>query len=207
MASSKNRKILILGVAILGTLGFVGPLLITLYSVFTGVEQAPPPQPVESAQPQDDPAQIRAQIAGYEQVLKREPNNPSVLQNLSTLYLRSGDINKAASTTARLVEQQPDNPQLRAQLAALYQISGQFGKAEQTYDQVLAKDKNNVNALVGKADLEKAKGNKAAAKALYTRAEQAAPVDVKPRVREYAAKALAPTPAAPAKPPGPASTP
>ncbi|MBW4697419.1 MAG: tetratricopeptide repeat protein [Aphanocapsa lilacina HA4352-LM1] len=197
--TTNNRKILLLGIAIVGTLGFAGPLLFTLISIFSGAEQAP--APAATSQNQPDPARTAQEIAGYQKILEREPNNPNALSNLASLYLQQFQFDKAIPLVERLANAQPQNPNVRLQLAQLYQVTGKADKAGQTYDKVLATDKNNVGALIGKGDLLLAKGNKADAQKLYTQAEKAAPEEGKERVREYVKNRLNP-PKPPAPPPG-----
>ncbi|AGY56272.1 tetratricopeptide repeat protein [Gloeobacter kilaueensis] len=230
--ASKNRKFLLFGIAFFGAVGFVGPLLFTLFSIFTGVEKAPAPR-TPTAENQADPARTRQEIAGYEKILQREPNNVTALSSLATLYLQQFQFDRAIPLVARLADQQPDNPRIRLQLAELYQVSGkpaqaqaqylkaipvyeklasqqpdnlserlqlaqiyqlagQPDKAEKAYDQVLAKDKKRFEALIGKGDLRLKAGNKTAAQALYSQAEQAAPAEEKPRVQEYVKSRLNP---------------
>lgn len=202
--ANKRRQILTLAVAILGTVGFVGPLLFTLFSIFTNPEQTQAPSPTPNATQQEDPAVVLQQVAGYEQVLKREPDNANALANLASLRLRQGQFNQAIPLVEKLAQKQPENPELRLQLAQLYLITGQAPKAESAYTQVLSKDKNNVDALVGKATLRQTQGDTKTAKALFDQAEKTAPADLKAKVREVAKNTLTPpakpTPVKPAPP-------
>lgn len=199
-ASEKRRKILILGLALFGALGFLGPLLFGLYSVFTGQQQAPPQQVAATS---DQTAQNQQQLAGYETVLKREPNNPTALAGAAEIYARSGQFARALPYAERLAAQQPNNPQLSSQLAQLYLVNGQPARAEAIFDRQLARNKNDLDALVRKAQLRQMLGDTRTARALLDRGIAAAPTNLKPKVKEIADQILKPPSRAPLSRPTP----
>ncbi|MBC7882090.1 MAG: tetratricopeptide repeat protein [Anaerolineae bacterium] len=198
MSQPKKNKVLLIGIAIFGFFGFVGPLLFTLFSIFTGGEQAtPPPTPV--ANEAIDPKALKVQIDGYQTVLKREPNNLNALGSLAELYLRSGQYAQAVPLVEKVSALQPDNLQITQQLVALYVQTKQFEKipatyarSEASYDQLLAKDKNNLNGLVGKARLRQIQGDLKTARTLLDQAVKVAPADLKPQVKKLSEQMLAP---------------
>ncbi len=198
MSQPKKNKVLLVGIAIFGFFGFVGPLVFTLFSIFTGGEQAtPPPAPV--ANEAIDPKALKVQIDGYQTVLKREPNNLSALGSLAELYLRSGQYAQATPLVEKVSALQPENLQITQQLVALYVQTKQFEKipatyarSEAVYDQLLAKDKNNLNGLVGKARLRQIQGDLKTARTLLDQAVKVAPADLKPQVKKLSEQMLAP---------------
>jgi len=188
--NEKRKKIVVTGLAIFGAVGFLGPLLFTLYSIFTGQEVAQ--VPVTATNPNDQTQALKQQIEGYQAVLKREPNNPTALGGLAQIYIQSGRVAEALPLVERLAASQPGNPQVQGELAQLYLMTGQISKAEAVYDRQLKVNKNDLNALVGKAQLRQVLGDSKGAKQLLDQAEKAAPTDLKPRVKQVAEQILKP---------------
>ena len=66
-------------------------------------------------------SQIKAQVSGYEQVLKREPDNQVALQGLVQGKLALNDFKGAIAPMEKLVKLNPDRPDYKQLLAALKQ--------------------------------------------------------------------------------------
>lgn len=112
----KNRR-LIQALTVVSVVAFLGGSI----QSFVGMMSRPAP-PVESPtapSPTTAPAPptvtLEEQIAGYEQVLKREPKNPAALEMLVNLRLQAQDYRGAIApleTLAQLYPQNQDYPAL-----------------------------------------------------------------------------------------------
>ncbi|HTL88053.1 MAG TPA: Tfp pilus assembly protein PilF, partial [Leptolyngbya sp.] len=88
----KNRWLLNL-VLIIATVGLLGVTMLPLItSAISSNPEAnkPSPNPSQAATPQK--ADIEAQARGYEEVLKREPENPTALRGLLEARLKLNDV-------------------------------------------------------------------------------------------------------------------
>lgn len=172
-----TRYILLAGLAVVVSMGLLSPLFFGL-----NFKQAQAPNSTTQTKPED----VQKQILQSQQALQRQPNNVGILKQLVTLHLQVEQFNQAVPQLEKLVQLEPDNLEQRVQLAQLYEITDQVDKAEAAYDQVLTREKDHLEALIGKAALRTAAGDSKAATALFSQAEQAAPADLKPRIREMA---------------------
>lgn len=116
----------------------------------------------------------------------------SLLDYTRSFRNNADSVEQSVMVMEKLVQQKPEHLKLRLQLAHLYQVSGQLNKAETVYDQLLAKQNNNLEALVSKAVLCNVKGDRQTTATLFTQAENSAPANLKPVVREVAKKTLQP---------------
>ena len=99
-------------------------------------------------------------------------------------------LNQTITLLEKLIQQRPNDLELKLQLAQLYEHKGESVKAEKVYDQVLAQAASNVDALSRKAILRHARGDLDQSKALFTKAESAAPNSMKAKIRELAQTTL-----------------
>jgi len=141
--------------------------------------------------PESDPP-IAKRIESYENVLKEDPHDPEALLLLSRLYSDLTQFDKALPLMEKLVEQQPDKLDFLFELAVLYALNGDKIKEESIYDKILELDPKSILALTSKASLRAEQGKSEEAKALFNRAEQAAPTDqLKQEIRQIASDAEA----------------
>ena len=81
----------------------------------------PPKEDAKTATAPSQDSQIQAQVSGYEQVLKREPDNQVALQGLVQGKLALNDFKGAIAPMEKLVKLNPDRPDYKQLLAALKQ--------------------------------------------------------------------------------------
>jgi cytochrome c-type biogenesis protein CcmH/NrfG len=81
----------------------------------------PPKEDAKTATAPSQDSQIQAQVSGYEQVLKREPDNQVALQGLVQGKLALNDFKGAIAPMEKLVKLNPDRPDYKGLLAALKQ--------------------------------------------------------------------------------------
>lgn len=173
-----TKYILLAVLAVVVSMGLLSPLF--LFGL--NFKQAQAPNPTAPAKPED----VQTQILQSQQALQGQPNDVGLRKNLVALHLQLEQFNQAVPHLEKLVQLEPENLEQRLQLAQLYEITNQATKAEAAYDQVLARQNDHLEALIGKATLRRAAGDTQAATALFAQAEQAAPADLKPRIREMA---------------------
>lgn len=129
-------------------------------------------------------------IQQYQEILDQSPNDPEALLQLSRLYSELTQFDKALPLMEKLVDQQPEKADFLFELAGLYALNGNKQKEERVYDKILKLDPKSILALTSKATLRIEQGDKEAAKALFSRAEAAAPTDaLKQEIRKMADKA------------------
>jgi len=198
-----NSKKIILGIAgfLMGGAFLAPPLIAFFGSIFSPTATAD-----VAVQGGEDGSLLQKQAAGYEVVLKREPNNTNALMGLVEVRRKQGRTQEAIA----LLEQAESygDPSLTMSLAQLYQQTGQTPKALAAYDRILLLIPDWVPALLGKAITLKMAGQTQAAQELYVKALAKAPEDLKPQVIESFTKAQAPatTQAPTAKPATPPAT-
>ncbi len=130
-------------------------------------------------------------IRKYQVLLRRDPNNATVLRQLATEYGKSKQYSQAIPLLEQLAQQQPDDYDLLIELAGLYLVTDQPQKEEEIYDQILRQDTNNILALTGKAEVHLRKGDIEKAKLLFSQAEKSAPTaELKSTVSKIAADRL-----------------
>ncbi len=88
---------------------------------------------------------LQQQAEGYELVLAREPENPFVLENLLTLYLQIGDLQKALPLAEKLVSLSPDDPRYQQTLAAIKQGIVQLAQQQELLQQQQQQQQENQN--------------------------------------------------------------
>lgn len=126
----------------------------------------------------------------YQEALDKNPNDPKALLGLSRHYSDLAEFDKALPLMEKLASLQPEKVDYLFELAGLYPLNGDKTKEEETYDRILKLEPNNILALTSKAVLRVEQGDSGAAKALFTRAEKAAPTDrLKQEIRQMADKA------------------
>ncbi len=81
----------------------------------------PPKQDAQTATAPSQDSQIKAQVSGYQQVLKREPDNQVALQGLVQGKLALNDFKGAIAPMEKLVKLNPDKPDYKQLLTALKQ--------------------------------------------------------------------------------------
>lgn len=70
-------------------------------------------------------SELQKQAEGYETVLKREPNNPLVLQKLVETRLQMNDLQGAIAPMEKLVKLYPEQKELKTLLDAIKQQAAQ----------------------------------------------------------------------------------
>jgi tetratricopeptide (TPR) repeat protein len=98
-------------------------------------------------------ADLEAQARGYELVLEREPDNPTVLRGLLEVRLQLGDVQGSIMPLERLAELNPDQTDYTVLLAQAREQVGDREGAAQAYRTILSTQPGNMNALKGLVQL------------------------------------------------------
>lgn len=149
----KNRWLLNL-VLIVATVGLLGVTMLPLVtSAISSNSQAnkPNPNPSQSATPQK--ADIEAQARGYEEVLKREPENTTALRGLLQARLALNDVKGAVDPLEKLAKLNPNMTEYGVLLAQAKQQLNDPEGAAQAYRNILQSKPGDLNALAGISDL------------------------------------------------------
>ncbi|MEP0918646.1 tetratricopeptide repeat protein [Leptolyngbya sp. DQ-M1] len=149
----KNRWLLNL-VLIVATVGLLGVTMLPLItSAFSNNPQAnkPSPNPSQTATPQK--ADIEAQARGYEEVLKREPDNATALRGLVEARLQLNDVKGVVSPLEKLAKLNPNMTEYSVLLAQAKQQLNDPEGAAQAYRSILQSKPGDLNALAGLSDL------------------------------------------------------
>jgi tetratricopeptide (TPR) repeat protein len=147
------------------------------------------------AQSNPPPAQeLSREIAGYEQTLKKNPQNDQALMKLVELHQKQNQHESAVGYLERLIALQPDNLNLYFSQASLYATMNRKDKEEAAYDEVLAQQNDNVPALTNKAILRSTQGDLETARTLFAKAEATATDEkLKQTIQTVAKDMLKPT--------------
>lgn len=151
----KNRWLLNL-VLIVATVGLLGVTMLPLVtSAISSNSQAnkPNPSPSQAATPQDQKADIEAQARGYEEVLKREPENSTALRGLLEARLKLNDVKGVIDPLEKLVKLNPNQTEYAVLLAQAKQQLNDPEGAAQAYRNILQSKPGDLNALAGISDL------------------------------------------------------
>lgn len=152
MAEKRNRWLLNI-VLIIATLGLLGVSIIPLVaSTFNNPQQTKAtPSPTQSIEAKK--ADIEAQARGYEEVLKREPDNQTALRGLLEARLRLNDVKGAIEPLEKLAKASPTTTEYGVLLAQAKQQTGDLEGSAQAYRNILNTKPGDLNALQGLAGL------------------------------------------------------
>lgn len=148
----KNRWLLNL-VLIVATVGLLGVTMLPLVTSAISSNQSnkPNPSPSQAATPQK--ADIEAQARGYEEVLKREPENTTALRGLLEARLKLNDIKGVIDPLEKLAKLNPNMTEYGVLLAQAKQQLNDPEGAAQAYRNILQAKPGDLNALAGISDL------------------------------------------------------
>ncbi len=149
----KNRWLLNL-VLIVATVGLLGVTMLPLITSAIGSNpqaNKPSPDPAQAATPQK--TDIEAQARGYEEVLKREPENTTALRGLLEARLKLNDVKGVVDPLEKLAKLNPNMTEYGVLLAQAKQQLNDPEGAAQAYRNILQSKPGDVNALAGLSDL------------------------------------------------------
>jgi tetratricopeptide (TPR) repeat protein len=151
--SEKRNRWLLNIILLVATVGLIGVSMLPLISsTFGGNAQSKPsPNPAQtSGAPSAD---VEAQARGYEEVLKREPDNQTALRGLLEARLRLNDIKGSVEPLEKLAKLNPNMTEYGVLLAQAKQQLGDREGAAQVYRNILQSKPGDLSALAGLADL------------------------------------------------------
>ncbi|NJR53068.1 MAG: tetratricopeptide repeat protein [Leptolyngbyaceae cyanobacterium CSU_1_3] len=149
----KNRWLINL-VLIIATVGLLGvgliPLLASTFNEPSPQAKATP-SPMQSIEAKK--ADVEAQARGYEEVLKREPENQTALRGLLEARLKLNDIKGAIDPLEKLAKANPAMTEYGVLLAQANQQTGNLEASAQAYRNILNTKPGDLNALQGLSGL------------------------------------------------------
>ncbi len=153
MAEKRKNRWLLNVVLIIATIGLLGVSIIPLISAtFTPQKNTvATPSPTQSVEAKK--ADVEAQARGYEEVLKREPDNQTALRGLLEARLRLSDVKGAIEPLEKLAKLNPAQTEYAVLLAQAKQQTGDKEGATQAYRDILNTKPGDLNALQGLAGL------------------------------------------------------
>lgn len=120
---------------------------------------------------------LREAVAGYEQLLRRSPDDPDVLQLLGVAFGQLGDHARAALFLARSLDLKPDRPSVLLNLAQALRTLGRDEQALICCDRALALDPSLAGGYRLRASVLSVLGRREDALANYGQAVRLAPKD------------------------------
>ncbi len=155
MAEEKRKNRWLLNVVlIIATVGLLGVSIIPLIaSTFNSPTQQAKAVPSPAQSIEAKKADTEAQARGYEEVLKREPDNQTALRGLLEAKLRLGDVKGAIDPLERLAKANPTQTEYGVLLAQAKQQTGDLEGSAQAYRNILNTKPGDLNALQGLAGL------------------------------------------------------
>ncbi len=153
MTEKRKNRWLLNVVLVIATIALLGVSIIPLISAtFTPQKNvAATPSPTQSVEAKK--ADVEAQARGYEEVLKREPENQTALRGLLEARLRLTDIKGAIEPLEKLAKLNPTQSEYAVLLAQAKQQTGDKEGAAQSYRNILNTRPGDLNALQGLAAL------------------------------------------------------
>jgi len=110
--------------------------------------------------------------AAYERVIKGGNKSADVLYNLSVIYQKGNDTDKAIDALNQYLRKNPGDMKSWMQLAELQEKKGALSQAEDTYEKILQKNPQQKDVILRLVDIaEKSKDKKAMQKAYKRLAE------------------------------------
>ncbi|KAM3114811.1 tetratricopeptide repeat protein [Phormidesmis sp. 146-33] len=155
MAEEKRKNRWLLNVVlIIATVGLLGVSIIPLIaSTFNSPTQQAKAVPSPAQSIEAKKADVEAQARGYEEVLKREPDNQTALRGLLEAKLRLNDVKGAIDPLERLSKANPTQTEYGVLLAQARQQTGDLEGSAQAYRNILNTKPGDLNALQGLAGL------------------------------------------------------
>lgn len=96
----------------------------------------------------------------YDEVEKDLGLNEEIVEQKQRIYLKLGNLEKAAEEIQKLVELNPHEPRYLGMIADLYNVNGQHQKALEYFEKILAIDPENGFVHLSLADYYRTQGNK-----------------------------------------------
>jgi cytochrome c-type biogenesis protein CcmH/NrfG len=155
MADRKKRNSLQRVLIIASGLAFLSLMVIPLVGLL-GNSKTEQPISNPNVPANAELKQLQAEAAGYEQVLKREPNNVSALQGVIAAKLKMGDYAGAIPHLETAAKLYPDNPQILQPLAQAYAMTKNAAGVQKVKDQLekmLAKNPDDPGMLQAVAQM------------------------------------------------------
>lgn len=152
MSERKNRWLLNT-VLILATVGLIGVSMVPLLSSTFSSTAQPKTSPSAAQSPEAQKADIEAQARGYEEVVKREPDNQTALRGLLEARLKLNDVKGAIEPLEKLAKLNPESTEYGVLLAQAKQQTDDREGAAQAYRDILKTKPGDLGALSGLADL------------------------------------------------------
>jgi tetratricopeptide (TPR) repeat protein len=156
----KRKKWLINLVLVVTTLAFSVPMVLAFVSGLNQPQPAASPSAsptnsadVSGAENAAEAQKLALQAKGYEELLKKEPNNVTAWRGLLETRLAMRDVKGAIAPLEKLVQLNPGESQYAVMLAQAQQELGNPDAAVQVYQQLLNKNPGDIAALNGLAEL------------------------------------------------------
>jgi cytochrome c-type biogenesis protein CcmH/NrfG len=101
-----------------------------------------------------DSGSPKVAILAYEKALQINPNNPDVLTDVGTMYLRTGDLAKATASFRQAASQDPRHVKSRFNLGIALMSSKKYGEAATAFKECLDIAPKGELAAAAKAHLD-----------------------------------------------------
>jgi len=119
----------------------------------------------------------------YNQIEKETGINEDIIEQKQRIYLKLGNVDKAAEELKKLVELNPHEPVYLGMLADLYNVNGQPKKAFEYFEKILAIDPENGFVHISLSDYYQSKGETDKANAELKKAFANKQVDIDTKMR------------------------
>lgn len=135
----------------------------------TGQQQLPEGHP-----PIDETA-MKQEIARFEDILKKDPENKDAIVALGNLYFDINQFDKASGYYEKAVAADPKNVNLITDLGTCYLRTNDYGKALEYYNRSLAIDPNHFQTLMNLGIARMATGDRKGAAEVWEKVVQLYP--------------------------------
>lgn len=156
MADQKKRNNLQRVLIIASGLAFLSLMIIPLVGLVWKSPEAVTPSNNPNVLGNVDLKTLQAEAQGYEQVLKREPDNLRALQGVIDTKLKMGDYQGAIPYLEKLAQMYPDNPQVLQPLAQAYTMTNNVTgvkKVKEQLEKILAQNPDDPRILQSVAQM------------------------------------------------------
>ncbi len=121
-----------------------------------------------------------AAVRELERVVARAPDDLRARRMIALVHADHGDLARLVTQLEQIAARAPDDLDARVDLAAAYAALGRWDDARAAYEEVIAARPTDVTVLKLLGDVERRRGDAAAAAAWYARMGKAAPDDPRP---------------------------
>ncbi len=144
-----KKETAILAIVIAFLVGFITGATVAILRGTKGVEMVagkPAPQMAPMPQQEPDLTELNRRIKALKDIVHKDPNNLSALEELGNLYFDTGQPKESIEAYSRYLALKPDNPNVRTDMGIMYRVLGDFDRAIEEFKKAAQSDPKHINS-------------------------------------------------------------